>query len=90
MRIVSFAHSRRSPKYHTWSAWGFTASAAKCVDLIPRNIPFGFDQLILRMLAENQKVHIETHAGYWLDIGRPDDYQQAIDDWPHLKSELGI
>ena len=78
------------PKIPYLVSMGIYCLSRQVVDLIPRNTSFGFDQLILRMLAENQKVHIETHAGYWLDIGRPDDYQQAIDDWPRLKTELGI
>jgi NDP-sugar pyrophosphorylase family protein len=31
-----------------------------------------------------------THAGYWLDIGRPDDYEKAIEDWPTLSVSMGL
>ena len=26
-------------------------------------------------------VHVEPYGGYWLDIGRPDDYVRAIDEF---------
>jgi NDP-sugar pyrophosphorylase family protein len=33
-------------------------------------------------------VHVEPHGGYWLDIGRPDDYVRAIDEFEGLKPQL--
>ena len=58
------------------------------LDLIPDGEPFGFDQLMLKMIAERQRVRIVPHDGYWLDIGRPDDYQRALEDWPTLRTRL--
>ena len=31
------------------------------------------------LLEKKQKVAVKKHNGYWLDIGRPDDYEKAID-----------
>ena len=42
---------------------------------------YGFDDLMRDMLLRNMAVHVEVHTGYWLDIGRPDDYARAIDDF---------
>lgn len=33
------------------------------------------------MLHRGEPVCVEVHDGYWLDIGRPDDYAKAIDDF---------
>ncbi len=55
---------------------------------IPQGKPFGFDNLVLKLLAERQPARVAPHAGYWLDIGRPDDYQRATDDWPELEKEI--
>jgi NDP-sugar pyrophosphorylase family protein len=30
-------------------------------------------------------VSVKKYDGYWLDIGRPDDYAQAIDEFESLK-----
>lgn len=54
------------------------------LNFIPSDAPFGFDQLVLRLLKHGRPVHVATCDGYWLDIGRPDDYQKAIDDWPSI------
>lgn len=43
------------------------------LDLIPRGIPFGFDNLMHAMLARDLKVNVYEHTGMWLDIGRPED-----------------
>jgi len=57
---------------------------------IPVDQPFGFDQLILSRLSTKQSIVVEPHRGYWLDIGRPDDYERAVDDWPRLRQDLGF
>lgn len=69
---------------------GVYAMNRAAIDCIPANQPFGFDQLMLALIADKKKVRVEPHHGYWLDIGRPDDYHQAIADWPKLKLELGL
>jgi NDP-sugar pyrophosphorylase family protein len=60
----------------------------RVLDFIPPDRPFGFDQLVLDLLAKGQPVRVEPHDGYWLDIGRPDDYQKAVEDWPKMSAEL--
>ena len=47
-------------------------------DLIPNDTYFGFDDLMLAMLKANMKVAVRPFTGYWLDIGRPDDYEAAL------------
>ena len=49
------------------------------VDLIKPDTLFGFDDLMYAMLAAGRTVGIYRHGGLWLDIGRPDDYMEAID-----------
>ena len=48
-----------------------------------RNIPegqaYGFDELMLDFIKAKMPVRVKRHNGCWLDIGRPDDYEQAID-----------
>jgi NDP-sugar pyrophosphorylase family protein len=60
----------------------------KVLDWIPDGESFGFDHLMLKMIADRQRVRIVVHKGYWLDIGRPDDYQKALEDWPALQTKF--
>ena len=40
---------------------------------------FGFDNLMHTLLAAGRKINAYCHDGLWLDIGRPNDYMEAID-----------
>jgi NDP-mannose synthase len=57
---------------------------------IPAGVPYGFDALMLDLLKAGKSVHVEPFAGYWLDIGRPDDYMQAIEEFPMLRARFHI
>lgn len=45
--------------------------------LVPSNSPFGFDDLVLKLIAKGKRIRAYPYDGYWLDIGRPDDYERA-------------
>lgn len=51
------------------------------LEYIPKAREFGFDELMLKLLHANIPVHINPYHGYWLDIGRPDDYMIAIEEF---------
>jgi NDP-mannose synthase len=53
--------------------------------LVPKNIAFGFDQLMHTMLGGKHRVDVRLFSGYWLDIGRPDDYMKAINEFEEKK-----
>src|SRR5690606_2104252 len=43
-------------------------------DFIPSGRPLDIPQLIARLLEAGEPVAAHHHDGYWLDIGRPEDY----------------
>ena len=67
---------------------GVYAVSRRAVDAIPPDQAYGFDDLVLGFLREGEKVTTVPHHGYWLDIGRPDDYERASEDWPALSQRL--
>jgi NDP-sugar pyrophosphorylase family protein len=58
------------------------------LNFIPADTTYGFDQLMLDLIDAGRPASVERFAGYWLDIGRPDDYLQAIDEFETLKSRF--
>ena len=58
------------------------------LNLIPEDTFFGFDDLMYKMLESNIRVDVVNHKGYWLDIGRPDDYTKATIDYDAVISRL--
>jgi NDP-sugar pyrophosphorylase family protein len=89
-RNFSLYGFREKPKNHYLVSMGIYCASRRILDWIPENKPFGFDNLVLQLLAEKQPIKIKPHTGYWLDIGRPDDYQKAADDWEVLKQAMSL
>jgi NDP-mannose synthase len=50
------------------------------LEFIPNNQAYGFDHLMLELIKRNKNASVKPFEGYWLDIGRPDDYAQACED----------
>jgi NDP-sugar pyrophosphorylase family protein len=58
------------------------------LSLVPTDQPYGFDHLMLALLARRDRVNVKLHEGYWLDLGRPDDYAQAVEEFESRKPAL--
>ncbi len=57
---------------------------------LKKNETYGFDHLMLDGIKNKAKIEIKPFAGYWLDIGRPEDYDTANEQFDQLKSKIGI
>ncbi|MEW6513526.1 MAG: sugar phosphate nucleotidyltransferase [Pseudomonadota bacterium] len=44
--------------------------------------------LVKTLVADGQKVSAYPFTGYWLDMGRPDDYERAIEEFESRRSEF--
>jgi NDP-sugar pyrophosphorylase family protein len=55
---------------------------------VPRDEPFDLPDLVLALLAAREPVGSFPFDGYWLDIGRHDDYLRAQDEYARLMGEL--
>jgi NDP-mannose synthase len=60
---------------------GIYMASKKILNLIPSGQLYGFDHLMLDLIKEKNPATVKQHKGYWLDIGRPDDYHEAIDKY---------
>lgn len=73
---------------HTFSvSMGVYVMNRSVVDYIPAGVPFDLPDLIQQLLAANEKVVTHVHDGYWLDIGRPDDFQRAQEDVDKIRDQ---
>ncbi|EMG00594.1 hypothetical protein LEP1GSC123_1330 [Leptospira borgpetersenii str. 200701203] len=43
---------------------------------------------MLKLIELDKPVSVQPHEGYWLDIGRPDDYEKAIEEFETMKNTL--
>ncbi|MDF1545184.1 MAG: sugar phosphate nucleotidyltransferase [bacterium] len=72
--IVSF---EEKPTVEHRVSMGVYAFSSPALDYIPADQPFGFDQLMLRLLESGEKIKSYDYPGYWMDIGRLEDYEKA-------------
>jgi NDP-sugar pyrophosphorylase family protein len=84
-QLVGF---REKPKIPFEVSMGIYAMNYAVLEEIPPNKPFGFDELMLYFLAQGKIPHVYNHSGFWLDIGRPEDYEQAQLVINDLKGDL--
>lgn len=60
----------------------------KALAYIERGQRLDFPDLILRMLKAGERVVAYPFDGYWQDLGRPDDYEQANLDFERMRAEF--
>lgn len=60
------------------------------IEQLPRGEPYGFDNLMIDGIKKKQKIVAKPFNGYWLDIGRPDDYDYANENYKEIKDRLGF
>lgn len=60
---------------------GVNAVTRGILDYVPEGRRFGFDELVCTLLEKKKRIGTYVHDGYWLDIGRHDDYEKANEEF---------
>ncbi len=84
-RITGFSEK---PVYRFSVSMGIYVFSRQVLDLVPEKTTFGFDDLMHTLLKRGEKVCAYPYDGYWLDIGRPDDYEKAQQDVARINEWL--
>lgn len=79
---------REKPRMMYEVSMGVYMMSRKAMDFIPENVAYGFDHLMHDMTAAGKRIAVRRFSGYWLDIGRPDDYSQAIDEFETMRARF--
>ena len=67
---------------------GVYVSEPEVIDYVAPDEQFDVPDLVRRLLADGEPVGAYTYDGFWLDIGRHDDYEQAIERYDTMKPLL--
>ena len=59
-------------------------------DYIEYNKQFDLPDLVKMLIQAGEHVNGYIHDGYWLDIGRPEDYERACSDYKKLKGKNDV
>ncbi|HTT25193.1 MAG TPA: sugar phosphate nucleotidyltransferase [Candidatus Sulfotelmatobacter sp.] len=84
-RLAGF---EEKPRFQYLVSMGIYIMNRSLLDHVPAGQKYGFDNLMLDMIARNESVHVERHLGYWLDIGRVDDYMRAVEEFDERRKQL--
>lgn len=79
---------KEKPKYDFEVSMGVYAMNKSILSHIPDDTPFGFDNLIHLLLDKGVRMITYPYSGYWLDIGRPEDYEKANTELEFLNTIL--
>jgi NDP-mannose synthase len=60
----------------------------RVVELIPGTQRYDFPDLLQAVLDRGWQVHAHRSSDFWLDIGRPDDYELAVEKFADLRHGL--
>jgi NDP-mannose synthase len=81
-------HYTEKPVLHYNVSMGIYAFDKRVIDFIPDHAYFDFPNLILRLIENRQTVRAHPFDGLWLDIGRPEDYDEAVRTFEANRSEF--
>jgi len=81
--ITSF---KEKPKNTYYANAGIYLIKKECLALIPKNLFFNATDLMDTIMARNGKLIHSPITGYWIDIGKHDDYNKAKEIIKHLKN----
>jgi NDP-mannose synthase len=76
------------PTYDYCVSMGIYVFEPRVLDYIPRNEFLDFPDLIKKLISAGEKVVGYQYEGYWQDLGRPDDYEAASQDFEKMRSEF--
>ena len=69
------------PTYHYSVSMGIYLFEPEILNYIPKAERLDLPELVLKLMHDGKKVNVFNFDGYWLDIGRPDDYERAIEEF---------
>lgn len=81
---------QEKPVYSFDVSMGIYCLARQVVEKLPRGSVYGFDNLMLDGIRNGDNIRISPFNGFWLDIGRPDDYEYADRNFNQISVKLGI
>jgi NDP-mannose synthase len=84
LQVLSY---EEKPELSLNVSMGIYAMEPETIDYISPDGHFDFPDLVNALLADGQSVGTLPHDGLWLDIGRQEDYERAVQIWDDTRAE---
>lgn len=88
-RVVGF---EEKPQFTLNVSMGIYAMSPRLREFIPSEGAFDIPDLVLALLEAGERIGAYPYSGFWLDLGRPEDYEAAV-SWErdrHLLIRQGL
>jgi len=76
------------PTHKHWVSMGIYIFEPRALDFIPKDQRFDLPDLMNLLISAGETVSCYSHEGYWQDIGRIEDYQNAQANFDRLSGDL--
>lgn len=76
------------PTYHYAVSTGIYIFEPEVLHSIERGKKLDLPELVLRLMEQGKKVNVFNFDGYWLDIGRHDDYETAMEEFAAHRADF--
>lgn len=86
--IAAVTGYEEKPELDYTVSMGVYVLEPRAIERIPQGERFDIPDLVLALLEAGEPVGSYAFDGYWLDIGRHDDYEQALQDYEEILPRL--
>lgn len=92
--ILEVDEGNRLRAYHEKPSYSYRVSMGiyifepRVLGLLHRGERCDLPELVTRILGKERRLHVYPFEGYWLDIGRPEDYARAVEEFEKMKPIL--
>lgn len=76
------------PDFNYLVSMGVYVFEPRVLQYIPKDEYLDFPDLVRNLIAAGEKVSSYPFKGYWEDLGRPDDYERASEDFEKNRSKF--
>ena len=84
-RIINYIEKPTYDFYVSMGIYVFDPRVLKYIDYMKY---LDFPDLVLRLVSAGEKVIAYPYQGYWMDLGRASDYEQAVQDFELLRGQF--
>jgi len=76
-----FSEQQEKPTIEYLVSTGIYLFEPESIRSLPEEGAFNLPDFILKLQKDKKKISVYIHKGYWLDIGRPEDYEKACNNF---------
>jgi NDP-sugar pyrophosphorylase family protein len=81
-KVTSF---KEKPTYTYYSNGGIYLMKREMLTFIPKDTFFNATDLMEKLINKNKKIISFPFSGYWLDVGKHEDFEKAQNDINNIK-----